>query len=197
MASRRAFIQAGASMAAAAALPTLSAVTGNADHLCVYKVIYDQRFAAAREFGATARAHNASVHPIDGEVHDLWYHDLYHRWKAAPAAIGGMTTYNPMFLLGMFAQDAGMRLIYRTNHRQGGNDVVTHELFGPKTQQGRAQELRDSDTQWGAAAARIVLSWPENAVLVSKGFSDIAESNRKSVGPGTLLSWIIAPISRA
>jgi hypothetical protein len=196
VASRREFIQAGASMAAAA-LPALSAVTGIAGSLWLYKVIYDQRFAAARDFGAAARDRNASVQPIDGDVHELWYHDLYHRWKAAPAAIAGMTTYNPMFLLGMFAQDANMRLIYRTNHRQGGNGVVAHELFGPTTQKGRDEELRDGDARWGAAAARIVLSWPEDAVCVSRRLSNIAEANRKSVGPDTLLSWIIAPVRRA
>ena len=143
MASRREFIQAGASMAVAA-LPTLSAVTGIGGSLWLYKVIYDRRFAAARDFGAAARDLNASVQPIEGDVHELWYHNLYHRWKAAPAAIAGMTTYNPMFLLGMFAQNARMRLIYRTNHRQGGNGVVAHELFGPKTQQRRTRELEDT-----------------------------------------------------
>jgi hypothetical protein len=196
MASRREFIQAGASMAAAA-LPGLSAVTGIAGSLGLYKVIYDRRFAPAREFGTAAHDLDASVQSIEGDVHELGYHDLYHRWKAAPAAIAGMTTYNPMFLLSMFAQNGGMRLIYRTNHRQGMNGIVAHELFGPKTQQRRARELRGGDTQWGAAAARIVLSWPEDAISVSKGLSNIAESNRKSVGPDTLLSWIIAPVRRA
>jgi hypothetical protein len=195
MASRREFIQAGAAVAATA-LPTLSAITGIGSSLLLYKVIYDQRFAAAKVFGTAARKLNANVQAIEGDVHDLWYHDLYHRWQAAPAAIAGMTSYNPMFLLAMFAQDVGMRLIYRTNHRPARDGAVAHELFGPKTQRRRQDELRGSEAQWSAAAAQIVLSWPKDAVSVSKAHSDIAEANRKMVDQQTLLSWIIAPGQR-
>ena len=195
MASRREFMQAGAAMATAA-LPGVSVVTGIGASLGIYKVIYDQRFTAAQRFGATAQDLNANVAAIDGDVHDLWYHDLYHRWKAAPVAIAGMTTFNPMFLLAMFAQDVGMRLIYRTNHRPARDGAVAHELFGPKTQRRRQDELRGSEAQWSAAAAQIVLSWPKDAVSVSKAHSDIAEANRKMVDQQTLLSWIIAPGQR-
>jgi hypothetical protein len=195
MASRREFIQAGAAMAATA-LPSLSAVTAIGGSLWMYKVIYDQRFAPARRFGAMARDLNANVEAIEGDVHDLWYHDLYPRWQAAPAPIAGMTTFNPMFLLLMFAQDVGMRLIYRTNHRPAENGAVTHELFGPTVQQPRHEELSDSGTQWGSAAARIVLSWPTEATSVSPVRSNIADANRRLVGSETLLSWIIAPVRR-
>jgi hypothetical protein len=101
-----------------------------------------------------------------------------------------------MFLLIMFAQDVGMRLIYRANHRPGENGAVTHELFGPTVQQPRHEELSGSGTQWGAAAARIALSWPADAVSVSQVRSNIADANRRMVGAETLLSWIIAPVRR-
>jgi hypothetical protein len=202
MANRREFIQAGAAAAATAlpamsAMSAMSAITGIGGSLLLCKLIYDQRFAAARAFGAAAQKLNASVQAIDGDVHDLWYHDLYHRWKSAPTAIAGMTSYNPMFLLAMFAQDVGMRLIYRTNHRPGQNGVVAHEWFGPNTQQHRHGQLRGAEAQWGASVAQIVLSWPERAVQVSQARSNIAEANRRAVGSETLLSWIIAPVRRA
>jgi hypothetical protein len=195
MASRREFMQAGAAMAATA-LPGVSIVTGIGTSLGIYKVIYDRRFAPAQRFGATAQDLNANVAPIDGDVHDLWYHDLYHRWKAAPVAIAGMTTFNPMFLLAMFAQDVGMRVVYRANHRPAGNGAAAHEMFGPMTQQRWRAELDDSGTRWGTTAARIVLSWPQDAVSVSQQRSNIADANRKMVEPETLLSWIIAPVLR-
>jgi len=195
MASRREFIQAGAAMAATA-LPGLSAVTGIGVSLSTYKVIYDQRFACARSFAATARALNANAGAIEGDVHDLWYHDLYHRWKTAPIPIAGMTTFNPMFLLGMFAQDVGMRLIYRANHRPDQSGAVAHELFGPVSQQHRYQELCGSGAQWGTVAAQIVLSWPQHAVSVSQAHSNIADANRRMVDTETLVSWIIAPVRR-
>ena len=195
MASRREFIQAGAAMAATA-LPTFSALTGIGGSLWMYKVIYDRRFASGRCFGAAAQNLSANVEAVEGDVHDLWYHDLYHRWKAAPAPIAGMTTFNPMFLLVMFAQDAGMRLIYRTNHRPRQNGVVAHEPFGPTTQQYRYGDLRDSGAQWGTVAAQIVLSWPADAVSVSQVHSNIADANRRMVDSETLMSWIIAPVRR-
>jgi hypothetical protein len=188
-------MQAGAAMAATA-LPGVSVVTGVGTSLGIYKVIYDRRFAPAQRFGATAQDLNANVAAIDGDVHDLWYHDLYHRWKSAPVAIAGMTTFNPMFLLAMFAQDVGMRVIYRANHRPAANGAAAHELFGPMTQQRRRAELDDSGTRWGTAAARIVLSWPQDAVSVSHLRSNIADANRKMIEPETLLSWIIAPVER-
>ncbi|HEU4627161.1 MAG TPA: hypothetical protein VFS52_20530 [Steroidobacteraceae bacterium] len=70
-----------------------TATSAALDHPALYKVLIDNRFAAARAFGREAIARGETVHAFDGDVTDIWYHDLYHRWREGRAAIAGFTTY--------------------------------------------------------------------------------------------------------
>ena len=123
MASRREFLQAGI---AAAVLPiaapsvsawarTSSAETAS-NPASFYKVIVDDRFAASVEFGAEMSRLGAPVHTIQGDITDLWYHDLDAKWKQGPVAIAGLTAHGPLFCLERLAWDHGMRVVLRTEH---------------------------------------------------------------------------------
>jgi hypothetical protein len=79
----------------------------------LYKVIYDERFPASVEFGREARDRGFAVHAIRGDMTDLWYHDLYPKWKAGPAAIAGLTAHGPLFCLERLSWDFGMRVSFR------------------------------------------------------------------------------------
>jgi hypothetical protein len=195
MANRREFIQSGAA-AVAASIPGLSSLAAAVACMPLYKVIYDARFPAARAFAREAQRTSAT-HAIRGDVHDVWYDDLYYRWQKTPLAIAGMTDYNAMFLLAMFAQDVGMRVIYRAHHRTQPDGRVVHEAFGPTTQEYRTAELGGDASEWGGAAARIVTTWPADARHISRARSTIADANVRGVGAETPLSWIIAPVNRA
>lgn len=194
MANRREFIQ--ASAAAAVGAPTWTALATTFDRLPLYKVVFDERFNASRSFADEAQGLGANLHAISGEVHSLWYDDLYHRWKRSPIAIAGMTTYNPMFLLGMMAQDVRMRVIYRAHHRDQ-SASMSHEVFGPNEMSGCRLKLCNAEDAWGLAAARIVMSWPAEATAVAYDQSNIAAANGKALSADTLISWIIAPVRRA
>ncbi|HVY82031.1 MAG TPA: hypothetical protein VG994_13665 [Steroidobacteraceae bacterium] len=87
------------------------------DHPALYKVLIDNRFAAARAFGREAMMRGETVHAFDGDVTDIWYHDLYHRWREGRAAIAGLTTYGALFCLQELARDARMRVIHSVEHR--------------------------------------------------------------------------------
>jgi hypothetical protein len=87
------------------------------DHPSLYKVLVDQRFAPARAFGREAQWRRQAVRAFNGDVTDVWYHDLYHRWKEGRAAIAGFTTYGALFCLQELARDARMRVIHRVEHR--------------------------------------------------------------------------------
>jgi hypothetical protein len=133
MASRREFIQAGI---VASALP----IIGSAGDLATqpsapafYKVVFDHRFPASREFGREMEKSGASVCGIHGDITDLWFHDLYHRWKQGPAAIAGMTAHGALFCLERLAWDHGMRVLSRTEHPAGdGEEPLITWTIGPK-----------------------------------------------------------------
>jgi hypothetical protein len=74
-------------------------------------VIYDERFEAAQRFAVSVRSIPAPVHPIRGDVTQLWYSQLQPLWKRAPVAIAGLTTYAVMFCLEQLARDQQLRMI--------------------------------------------------------------------------------------
>lgn len=81
-----------------------------------YKVIFDHRFPASVEFGSEMANMGAAVHGIHGDITDLWFHDLDHRWKQGPAPIAGLTEHGPLFCLERLAWDHGMRVLSRTDN---------------------------------------------------------------------------------
>jgi len=133
MASRREFIQAGI---VASALP----IIGSAGDLnprptapAFYKVVFDHRFLASREFGREMEKMGASVYGIHGDITALWFHDLHHRWKQGPVAIAGMTAHGALFCLERLAWDHGMRVLSRTEHPAAdGEEPLITWTIGPK-----------------------------------------------------------------
>ena len=124
MANRREFIQTGI---AASVLPVLAAAKELLPQSQFYKVIFDHRFPASREFAAEMEKLGAPVCGIHGDITDLWFHDLYHRWKQSPAPIAGMTAHGPLFCLERLAWDHGMRVLYRTD-----SEPLISWIIGPK-----------------------------------------------------------------
>jgi hypothetical protein len=96
-------------------LPVLASAKNLLPQPQFYKVIFDHRFPASREFGAEMEKLGATVHGIHGDITDLWFHDLYHRWKQSPVPTAGMTAHGPLFCLERLAWDHGMRVLYRTD----------------------------------------------------------------------------------
>jgi hypothetical protein len=130
MANRREFIQAGL---AASVLPVLATAKDLLPQPQFYKVIFDHRFPASREFAAEMEKLGATVHGIHGDITDLWFHDLYHRWKQSPVPIAGMTAHGPLFCLERLAWDHGMRVLSRTDHPPAGNsEPLISWIIGPK-----------------------------------------------------------------
>lgn len=100
------------------------AAAGILQHPSLYKILYDRRFAAARAFGREAQLHGAPVHAFDGDVTDVWYHDLQPRWRQGRAPIAGLTAYGAFFCLDQLARDARMRVIQSTEHASPGQETL-------------------------------------------------------------------------
>ena len=113
MTDRRQILKAGI---AGSLLPlgALASAARAAEPLAVHRAVYDSRFAAGRAFAAEAKARGWTTTEIQGDVTDLWYHDLHARWRQGPTAIAGVTAANSLFVLERLAWDAGLRVTSRT-----------------------------------------------------------------------------------
>ncbi len=130
-----------------------------------HTVLFDSRFAQAREFGAEGARLQMNVRGFDGDITNVWFRELAPVWRSianremavatADMAIAGLTQYGALFCLERLAWDAGMRVVYRAEHA----------LEGPA---------------------------PRIATLARTRNSTVAPLGPHSAAD-TLLSWIIAP----
>ncbi len=156
----------------------------------LYRVVFDDRFGAARAFGAEAVRLGAAVHGIDGDITDFWYHNLDLQWRRETLAIAGMTLHGPLFCLERLAWDVGMRVVYRAEHVQARSGPTTHLIQAPQgfLPLASAQHAREDD--WARCAARLVASCPLDTrayPTASRVGTVSAEDNDR------LISWVIAP----
>ena len=112
MASRRQILTAGL-IGSVLPLGSLATAAQAAQPMEIYRAVYDRRFASGRAFAAEAVRRGWTAASIEGDVTNLWYHDLAVRWRAGPAAIAGVTDAQALFVLDHLARDAGMRVITR------------------------------------------------------------------------------------
>ena len=103
------------------------------DHPSLYKVLFDNRFAAARAFGRAAGWRGESVHGFDGDVTNVWYNDLYLRWQKGAAAISGFTAHGALFCLEQLAWDVRMRVVYRAEHQYEGHEPLYSWIIAPRS----------------------------------------------------------------
>ncbi len=136
MNSRREFLQAGiaASMLPLAAAGSNLTPRQRDERANFYKVIFDERFPASVDFGVEWIARGAAVHPIRGDITDLWFHDLDHQWKKRPVPIAGLTAHGPLFCLERLAWDHGMRVVSRVEQdaRDGDGEPLISWVIAPR-----------------------------------------------------------------
>jgi hypothetical protein len=189
MASRREFLQTG--VAAASILPIAgTSPAALLQPLSVYKVIFDQRFPSSREFADEARSLGLPVHAIEGDITDVWFHDLSLRWEQEPAAIAGLTAHGPLFCLERLAWDHRMRVVFRAGHRISPDGTMEHALWGPQQMLNEVSSLTVRP-DWGKAVADLLPRCPQNAWGSAKR-SRVAGPRIAQPHGEPLFSWIIA-----
>ncbi len=125
MASRRDFMKA-AGLAAAASASTAKAAPPPPQ---IRQAVYDDRFAAARAFAEEARRRGWAVRAIQGDVTDLWFHELDKLWREEPAPLTGLTRDNSLWVLERLAWDRGLRVVSRRDHAE---DELVSWIIAPK-----------------------------------------------------------------
>lgn len=200
MSSRREFLQMGVAALAlpisahAAFSPASSILDGEPAATPLYKIVFDERFSSSRAFAEEAERLGVSVHGIKGDMTDLWYHDLYARWKEGPAAIAGLTAHGPIFCLERLAWDQRMRVVFRADHRYRADGSIEHALSGPASMLRQAAAL-GSETNWTSRIASLVTRCPANRSLSSQS-NVIGPTVKHADDPEHLISWVIAPIHK-
>ncbi len=101
-----------------------AAATAALDHPSLYKILFDERFAAAKAFAREAQWRGQPVQGFDGDITNVWYHDLQPRWQKERAAVAGLTAHGTLFCLEHLARDARMRVIHRTEHPHPGHETL-------------------------------------------------------------------------
>lgn len=194
--SRRGVLQAGLVVASASLLATASAaaLAARGPRLRFYKVLVDREHPAALAFGRASAAAGLTVETIDRDVTNLWYHDLHAAWRREPAPIAGMTPVRTAFCLQLFAQDAGLRMVYRAEHRPLAGGGLEHRVVAPPAVARQCGQL-DVGAAWAQAAADLVQRCP--AELRNR----VARAVRSNEASGfahdePLVSWVIAPVPR-
>jgi hypothetical protein len=200
MYNRRTFIHASAAAASVSlvagtlgAWPAASRAAASS-RIDFYKVVFDRDHPAAVAFGHAARSAGLASQAIGRDVTALWYDDLYHRWRQGPVAMAGMTPIRVAFCLQVLAQDVGMRVLFRGEHVPTRDGRLTHRLTGPKSVLDRAR-LLDTAHNWPLGAARLVGVCPLDFSAKSMALTSVSAGGFASGEP--LVSWVIAPVSRA
>jgi hypothetical protein len=102
------------------------------EHPSLYRVLFDQRFAASRDFGRDAQRSGQHVQGFNGDITNVWYHDLHPRWQQGPAAIAGLTAHGALFCLERLAWDVGMRVTHREELRFEGHEPLYSWVIAPR-----------------------------------------------------------------
>jgi hypothetical protein len=201
MASRREFLQIGVAalalpISARGFSPVVAEWAGEPARVPLYKVVFDERFPASHKLADEAKSLGVAVHGMKGDITDFWFNDLYFRWKQGPAAIAGLTAHGPIFCLERLAWDQRMRVVFRGDHRYREDGTIEHALSGPESMLHEATNLKSDGANWITRMASLVTRCPASRSQSSQA-NVIAATVKHADDPDHLISWVIAPISRA
>jgi hypothetical protein len=156
-------------------------------------LVFDNRFAESVEASRTAARCGATLHEIDGDVTDFWYHHLDFRWRGKHGALAGVTGDDALFVFENLAWDRRLRVVYRGRHASSRNGVVEHVLSGPVS----VVDGMDVSVQagpWPHLVGSSLARWSgrrEPSKTIQLKSADEVEPERRAV----LMSWIVAPSS--
>jgi hypothetical protein len=197
---RRSFLQAGASAAVmplvgiAHWLPAPPAATNSASRIQFHKVLFDRDHPAALAFGRAGQAAGLPVEPVGADVTALW-RDLTLRWRQERVAMAGLTTEPVALYLQLFAQDAGLRLVFRASHTPLSDGRVRHYLSGPRATLQHAA-LLDTGEGWPLGSLALLCRCAANLAAKTALTRTSPPSRAPAFPQERLVSWVLAPVAR-
>jgi hypothetical protein len=205
MTNRREFLQIGiaatawpiASRAAMAATQSAAPVgAAVAAPVSLYKAVYDTRFPESVAFARQMEVEGVATHAIEADVTNFWYTELDQRWRKTPLAIAGLTSHGPLFCLEQLAWPLGMRVVFRGEHSYRADGSIEHALNGPDSMVRAASGLGEK-SDWAASIAKLATRCPTGRSQVSAASFTCRAAGPTKAEADPLISWIIAPASKA
>jgi|SRR6516225_7895038 len=129
MLNRRGFCHAAAAQLALAAMPRRAAATLarlDAAPSPVAAVLYDERFADAREFATALAALGATPFPIARGSGALWYGALAALLRRQGARVAGMATASERMIAISCGREMGLRPLFEGAHDGRASEGVAH-----------------------------------------------------------------------
>jgi hypothetical protein len=192
MTNRREFLQIGVSAAAWPFVARAAEAGGALEPpawIPVSMAVFDTRFSESAAFAARSATLGVSTRAIDADMTRLWFDEIHHRWKAAPAAIAGLTGYGPMFCFAELARDVRMRLVFRARHRRQDPGGMAHAFTGPVSMLPAAAAVCATEP-FGAGMADVVSRCPRGRVEIGSTGAGLLDDDPDAEA---LYTWLIAP----
>jgi len=197
MTTRREFLQgvlaaSGFALSGSALGSTLSGLAGSGAQVPVQTAVFEPEFAASAQFGAVTGRLGLQTFALEGsDITPLWTEHLMALWRERPAAIAGLTTQMPLFLLERFGWDHGLRVVFRAEHRAADDFSVRHQLEGPEPMLSVFRTL-SARHDYGSCLAAVLKECPER---ISSSSNTALTAQSAAVPEVPLYSWVIAPRS--
>ena len=158
----------------------------------IHTTVFEPEFAASAQFGAVTGRLGLRTFALEGsDITPLWTEHLMALWREKPAAIAGLTTHMPLFLLERFGLDHNLRVVFRAEHRAADDFAVRHQLEGPEPMLSAFRSL-SARHDYGSCMAAVLTECPERVAASSS----VTLTERSAAVPEVpLYSWVIAPRS--
>lgn len=191
MSNRREFMQ---MSLAASALPVLAApgvAPKRQEREPAWGVVAEAASPLASVFRVEAARLGLPVWEIHDDIADLWYRDLWLRWKEAPRILAGVTLSTSLFCVETLARDHQMRVWFRAEHNRLRGGGVEHVVSSTSRM---VEQASTPGEDWGVRFARFAAALPLNeSGNVQRRI--LRRVSRETAEPGPMVSWVIAPWS--
>lgn len=90
----------------------LNTAFGNSSAAAPIHFVYDKHYCNPRNMSAAFLSSIEASFPIEGNVTEVWFDELYYHWQKRSRTTVGLTGQSDFFILKSLARDQGYRVLY-------------------------------------------------------------------------------------
>jgi hypothetical protein len=156
----------------------------------LYKIVYDDREAEGRAFGARFAAAGFAAATVGDDPTWLWFDDLHHHWRGA--GVAGLTTPAVALSMKLMAELAGLRAVIWGRHRIGVRGTA-HVVAATGPALATWKRQADTGAAWTQALHGMILTAAAQPAASPRFTHAIGA---REGGAREMVSWLLAPISK-
>lgn len=154
----------------------------------LYKVVYDDREAEGRAFGACFAAAGLPSVTVGDDPTWLWFDDLHHHWRQA--GVAGLTTPAVAFSLKLMAEQAGLRAVIWGRHWIGPNRT-SHLVAATEPALAAWKRQAEVGAGWTEALHGMIVAAAAQPAAPAR-FNHANGAHEE--GAREMVSWLLAPV---